>query len=113
MYFRKLRFKNLAPTKCNKLLNTNNNADDNHTDWERFSDHEFDVEDIAFKETKDTTISGASGKNSLCFPGMAGLQPANIGGVGVDPVPNASMLPNKSKICTIGVYASKADCSRC
>ena len=68
---------------------------------------------LNLEETKDTSMSGASGEDGPRFPGVAGAQPANTGGAVVDPVADASKLPSKSEVCTIGVYAGEADRSRC
>ena len=48
---------------------------------------------LNLEETKDTSMSGASGEDGPRSPGVAGVQPANTGGAGVDPVADASTLP--------------------
>lgn len=113
MYFQKVGFKNLAPQKRNKLLNTDNDAEDKQLDQKRFLDHKgFNAEGVVLEENQDKIMSGASSADGLYSFGVTGVQPVNTGRAGDNSVANASTLPSKSKVCTSGVCASKADRNR-
>ena len=79
MYFRKLGFKNLAPTKRSKLVDLAHDPEEDQTDFEGFSDNESNAGGTIVKETADTFISGAGGGDGLRFPGVAGTPPVNTG----------------------------------
>ena len=115
-YFRKLGFKNLAPTKRSELVDPvfdPKKEEEDKTDFEGFLDNKSDVEGTIATETADTLMSGAGGGDGLYSPGVAGISPVNTGGAGVDPPGDASKPPSKEKVCTIAVYAGKTDRSSC
>ena len=115
-YFRKLSFKNLAPTKRSELVDPAFDPEkekEDKTDFEGFSDDESDVGGTIATETADTLMSGAGGGDGPHSPGVAGTPPVNTSGAGVDPPGNASKPPSKEKVCTIAVYAGKTDRSSC
>ena len=113
-YFRKLGFKNLAPTKRSDLVDPAYNPKEDEpekdkTDFEGFLDDESDIGGTIATETADTTMSGAGGRDGPRSPGVAGTLPVDTAGAGVDPPGDASQPPSKEKICTIAVYAGEAD----
>ena len=115
-YFRKLGFKNLAPTKRSELIDPVFNPEkeeEDKTDFEGFSDAESNVGGTIATETADTLMSGADGGDSPHSSGVAGTPPANTGGARVNPPGDASKPPSKEKVCTIAVYAGKTDRSSC
>ena len=122
-YFRKLGFKNLAPTKRSDLVDPAHNlkedktkedkTEEDKTNFEGFLDNESDTGGTIATETADTLMSGAGGGDGSHSPGVTGTPPANTGGAGVNPPGNASKSPSKEKVCTIAVYAGEADRSSC
>ena len=117
-YFRKLGFKNLAPTKRSHLVDLahdpkEDETEENKTNFEGFLDNKSDTGGTIATETADTLMSGAGNRDGPHSPGVAGTPPVNTGGAGVDPSGDASKPPSKEKVCTIAVYAGKTDRSSC
>ena len=112
-YFRKLGFKNLAPTKRSDFVDPAHDAEEDKTDFEEFLDDKSDAGGTIVTETADTFMSGAGGGDGPCSFGVAGTPPVNTGGAGVNPPGDANKPPSKDKVCTIAVYAGEADRSSC